>query len=103
MAVISQSWRNRIPQISRRMMVIIGVVIVAIVGAIVFRSLQSTAAATAIGATVTATQGDITASITATGKMTPRSSANLSYTSGGRVAAVLVVAVLVLPCFQYHR
>ncbi|MCX6016338.1 MAG: efflux RND transporter periplasmic adaptor subunit [Chloroflexales bacterium] len=92
MAVISQSWRNRIPQISRRMMVIIGVVIVVIVGAIVFRSLQSTAAATAIGATVTATQGDITASITATGKMTPRSSANLSYTSGGRVAAVLVVA-----------
>ena len=92
MAVISQSWRNRVPQISGRMMVIIGVVIVAIVGAIVFSSVQSKAAATAIGATVTATQGDITASITATGKMTPRSSANLSYTSGGRVAEVLVVA-----------
>lgn len=92
MAVISQSWRNRVPQISGRMMVIIGVVIVAIVGAIVFSSVQSKAAATAIGATVTATQGDITASITATGKMTPRSSADLSYTSGGRVAEVLVVA-----------
>jgi multidrug efflux pump subunit AcrA (membrane-fusion protein) len=74
------------------MMVIIGVVIVAVVGAIVFSSVQSKAAATAIGATVTATQGDITASITATGKMTPRSSADLSYTSGGRVAEVLVVA-----------
>ena len=73
-------------------MVIIGVVIVAVVGAIVFSSVQSKAAATAIGATVTATQGDITASITATGKMTPRSSADLSYTSGGRVAEVLVVA-----------
>jgi len=92
MAVISQSWRNRVPQISGRMMVIIGVVIVAIVGAVVFSSVQSNAAATAIGATVTATQGDITASITATGKMTPRSSADLSYTSGGRVAEVLVVA-----------
>ena len=92
MAVISQSWRNRVPQISGRMMVIIGVVIVAVVGAIVFSSVQSKAAATAIGATVTATQGDITASITATGKMTPRSSADLSYTSGGRVAEVLVVA-----------
>lgn len=92
MAVISQSWRNRVLQISGRMMVIIGVVIVAVVGAIVFRSVQSKAAATAIGATVTATQGDITASITATGKMTPRSSADLSYTSGGRVAEVLVVA-----------
>ena len=92
MAVISQSWRNRVPQISGRMMVIIGVVIVAIVGAIVFSSVQSKAAATAIGATVTATQGDIVASITATGKMTPRSSADLSYTSGGRVAEVLVVA-----------
>ncbi len=92
MAVISQSWRNRVPQISGRMMVIIGVVIVAIVGVIVFSSVQSNAAATAIGATVTATQGDITASITATGKMTPRSSADLSYTSGGRVAEVLVVA-----------
>lgn len=92
MAVISQSWRNRVPQISGRMMVIIGVVIVAIVGAIVFSSVQSKAAATAIGATVTATQGDIMASITATGKMTPRSSADLSYTSGGRVAEVLVVA-----------
>jgi multidrug efflux pump subunit AcrA (membrane-fusion protein) len=74
------------------MMVIIGVVIVAIVGVIIFSSVQSNAAATAIGATVTATQGDITASITATGKMTPRSSADLSYTSGGRVAEVLVVA-----------
>lgn len=92
MAVISQGWRNRIPQVSGRMMVIIGVVIVAIVGAIVFSSVQSKAAATAIGATVTATQGDIIASITATGKMTPRSSADLSYTSGGRVAEVLVVA-----------
>ena len=92
MAVISQSWRNRVPQISGRMMVIIGVVIVAIVGVIIFSSVQSNAAATAIGATVTATQGDITASITATGKMTPRSSADLSYTSGGRVAEVLVVA-----------
>ncbi|RLT21423.1 MAG: efflux RND transporter periplasmic adaptor subunit [Chloroflexi bacterium] len=92
MAVISQSWRNRVPQISGRMMVIIGVVIVAVVGAIVFSSVQSKAAATAIGATVTATQGDIMASITATGKMTPRSSADLSYTSGGRVAEVLVVA-----------
>ncbi len=92
MAVISQSWRNRVPQISGRMMVIIGVVIVAIVGVIVFSSVQSNAAATAIGATVIATQGDITASITATGKMTPRSSADLSYTSGGRVAEVLVVA-----------
>jgi len=92
MAVISQSWRNRVPQISGRMMVIIGVVIVAIVGAVVFSSVQSKAATTAIGATVTATQGDITASITATGKMTPRSSADLSYTSGGRVAEVLVVA-----------
>jgi multidrug efflux pump subunit AcrA (membrane-fusion protein) len=74
------------------MMVIVGVVIVAIVGVVVFSSVQSNAAATAIGATVTATQGDITASITATGKMTPRSSADLSYTSGGRVAEVLVVA-----------
>jgi multidrug efflux pump subunit AcrA (membrane-fusion protein) len=74
------------------MMVIIGVVIVAVVGAIVFSSVQSKSAATAIGATVTATQGDITASITATGKMTPRSSADLSYTSGGRVAEVMVVA-----------
>ncbi len=92
MAVISQSWRNRVPQISGRMMVIIGVVIVAVVGAIVFSSVQGKAAATAIGATVTATQGDITASITATGKMTPRSSADLSYTSGGRVAEVMVVA-----------
>lgn len=92
MAVISQSWRNRVPQISGRMMVIVGVVIVAIVGVVVFSSVQSNAAATAIGATVTATQGDITASITATGKMTPRSSADLSYTSGGRVAEVLVVA-----------
>jgi|GEM_PF-604452 len=92
MAVISQGWRNRIPQVSGRMMVIIGVVIVAIVGAIVFSSVQSKAATTAIGATVTATQGDIIASITATGKMTPRSSADLSYTSGGRVAEVLVVA-----------
>lgn len=92
MAVISQSWRNRVPQISGRMMVIIGVVIVAVVGVIVFRSVQSKSAATAIGATVTATQGDITASITATGKMTPRSSADLSYTSGGRVAEVMVVA-----------
>jgi HlyD family secretion protein len=92
MAVISQSWRNRVPQISGRMMVIIGVVIVAVVGVIVFSSVQSNAAATAIGATVTATQGDITASITATGKMTPRSSADLSYTSGGRVAEVMVVA-----------
>lgn len=92
MAVISQSWRNRVPQISGRMMVIIGVVIVAVVGVIVFSSVQGKAAATAIGATVTATQGDITASITATGKMTPRSSADLSYTSGGRVAEVMVVA-----------
>ncbi len=92
MAVISQSWRNRVPQVSGRMMVIIGVVIVAVVGAIVFSSVQSKSAATAIGATVTATQGDITASITATGKMTPRSSADLSYTSGGRVAEVMVVA-----------
>lgn len=92
MAVISQGWRNRIPQISGRSMIIIGVVVVVAIGAIVFGSIQRKAAATAIGATVTATQGDITASITATGKMTPRSSADLSYTSGGRVAEVLVVA-----------
>jgi HlyD family secretion protein len=92
MAVISQGWRNRIPQISGRNMIIIGVVVVVAIGAIVFGSIQRKAATTAIGATVTATQGDIIASITATGKMTPRSSANLSYTSGGRVAEVLVVA-----------
>ena len=92
MAVISQGWRNRIPQISGRNMIIIGVVVVVAIGAIVFGSIQRKAATTAIGATVTATQSDIIASITATGKMTPRSSANLSYTSGGRVAEVLVVA-----------
>lgn len=92
MAVTSQSWRNRVSQISRRTMVIVGVVIVVVVGVIIFSALQSKTTATPIGDTVTATQADITASITATGKMTPRSSADLSYTSGGRVAAVLVVA-----------
>ena len=92
MAVISQGWRNRIPQVSGRNMIIIGAVVVVAIGAIVFGSIQRKAATTAIGATVTATQGDIIASITATGKMTPRSSADLSYTSGGRVAEVLVVA-----------
>ena len=92
MATISQGMRNRLPQLSKKTVIIGAVVIVALIAAIAVPTLRSQSTANAVGTTMVAAPVDISAEITATGKMTPIESANLSYAVGGRVAKVFVVS-----------
>lgn len=92
MATVSQGLRNRMPQLSRRTLIIIGVVVVGVIAAIIAPTLTSPAASTTTAETGTATQTSITNTISATGKITPVESATLSFLSGGRITEVLVAA-----------
>ena len=92
MATISQGMRNRLPQLSKKTIIIGAVVAVLIAVGIAIPALQSQSTASAVGTTMVAAPVDIRADITATGKMTPIESANLSYAIGGRVAKVYVVS-----------
>lgn len=90
MATLSQEWRKRVPQMSGRTMVIIATVVVIAVVAIVLTSVRGSTAAAVPTNTLVVTTADVRASITATGKLTPLQSADVSFTTGGRVSDVLV-------------
>ncbi len=92
MATISQGMRNRLPQLSKKTIIISAVVAVLIAAGIAIPALRSQSTANAVGTTMVAAPVDIRADITATGKMTAIESANLSYAVGGRVAKVFVVS-----------
>ena len=92
MATISQGMRNRLPQLNKKTIIIGAIVAVLIAVGIAIPALQSQSTANAVGTTMVAAPVDISAEITATGKMTPIQSANLGYAVGGRVAKVYVVS-----------
>jgi multidrug efflux pump subunit AcrA (membrane-fusion protein) len=92
MATISQGMRNRLPQLNKKTIIIGAIVAVLIAVGIAIPALQSQSTANAVGTTMVAAAVDISAEITATGKMTPIQSANLGYAVGGRVAQVYVVS-----------
>jgi len=90
MAILSQEWRKRVPQLSGRTTIIIAsVVIVAIVAVIVASARRSATTAIATNTVVVAT-ADVQSNITATGKLTPLQSADVSFTTGGRVSDIYV-------------
>ncbi len=90
MATTSQGLGSRIPALSRRTIIIISVAVVALVAAIVIPALRSNSNATTIGQTYTVATADIRSTITATGKMSPLQSANLSFATGGKITDVMV-------------
>lgn len=90
MATLSQEWRKRVPQLTGRTMVIIATVVVIAIVAGVVTSARGTAATTAATNSMVVATADVRSSITATGKLTPLQSADVSFTTGGRVSDVLV-------------
>ena len=90
MATVSQGFRDRMPQLSKRTLIIAGVVIIAIIAAIIAPSLAGGTTATQAGTTATAITTDVQATISATGKITPVESALLSFRTVGEVTEILV-------------
>lgn len=90
MATLSQEWRKRVPQLSGRTLIIIATVVVVVIVAVVMTSMRRTAATATSSNTLVVAPADVRASITATGKLTPVQQADLSFTTGGRVSAILV-------------
>lgn len=90
MATLSQEWRKRVPQLPRRTLIIIGAVVLLIVVAVVMTSVRQSAAPAAATNTLVVAPADVRSSITATGKLTPLQSADVSFTTGGRVSDVYV-------------
>ncbi len=90
MATLSQEWRKRVPQLSGRNVIIGAVAVVVVVVAVVMASLRGTSSTAVTTNTLVVAPMDVRASITATGKLTPVQSADMSFITGGRVSEVYV-------------